>query len=155
MNIFYEPHIELLKKLTKSKVDFILIGGYAVNFHGFSRPTGDLDIWLKPSKENQDRLIGVLESYKFLPESIDYIRNLNFSEANTFSFGEVPIRVDFLTKITGISYEEADKQKIIGEVNGLSIPVLHLNHLILSKISNERLKDKMDVEELQKIKKLK
>lgn len=155
MDIFFEPHIELLKRLQEFKVEYILIGGYAVNYHGFSRPTGDLDLWINGTDENKLKILQVLDLYKFLPESINHIRNLDFSKPNVFSFGEVPIRVDFLTKISGITFEDANKQKVIGELNGLQIPVLHFNHLILSKISNERLKDKMDVEELQKIKNIK
>jgi hypothetical protein len=151
MDIFYELHIELLKKLQEYEAEYLLIGGYAVNYHGFNRPTGDLDLWINGTEENKSKILKVLEFYQFLPESIDHIRNLDFSKANAFSFGEVPIRVDFLTKISGIAFEEAYQQKVIGEINGLQIPVLHLNHLILSKISNERTKDKMDVEELQKI----
>jgi len=65
------------------------------------------------------------------------------------------VRVDFLTKISGVNYEEADKEKVIVDIEGMKIPVLHLNHLILSKIGTERTKDKADIEELQKIAALK
>ena len=64
--------------------------------------------------------------------------------------GEAPIRVDFMTKITGVNYDDADREKVIAEIEGLRLPILHLNHLVISKISN-RTKDKLDIEELQKI----
>ncbi len=155
MDLFYEPHRLLLKKLLDFEVEFILIGGYAVNYHGFSRPTGDIDLWLKPTDTNKDKLLLVLETYHFTQESIDNFKTIDFSKPEVFCMGEIPIRVDFLTQITGVSYEEADKEKIIGNIDGMNIPVLHLNHLVLSKITNNRTKDKFDVEELQKIQKLK
>ena len=57
MKILLEEFRLLLKKLLESKVDFILIGGYAVNFHGYNRPTGDMDIWLRPTNETRDKLV--------------------------------------------------------------------------------------------------
>jgi hypothetical protein len=151
MDLFYKPHRLILQKLIDSDVKFIVVGGYAVNFHGFNRPTGDIDLWLKPSVENQNKFIKMLETNGFEKESINYIKSLDFSNAVVFCMGTVPARVDFLTKISGVNYNEADKLKILADVKGLKIPILHINHLILSKISNERLKDKLDVEELQKI----
>jgi hypothetical protein len=57
MNILLEPHKHLLRRLIDFKVDFILIGGYAVNFHGYSRATGDMDVWLKPDNDNRSKFI--------------------------------------------------------------------------------------------------
>ena len=119
MDIFYEPHRQLLKALLDAHVEFILIGGYAVNFHGYTRPTGDLDIWLKPSEENKKKLLDVLEENDFTDESLEYIQSLNFAEAEVFAMGEPPIRVDFLTKISGVSYADADKEKVIVDVEGM------------------------------------
>ena len=155
MDLFYEPHRLILQRLIECKVDFILIGGYAVNYHGYSRPTGDLDLWLNPVGENQLRFIALLEKYQFEKESIEYVKSLNFSNAEVFCMGEPPVRVDFLTKISGVDYDDADKLKIMVDIAGMKIPILHLNHLVLSKVANNRTKDKLDVEELQKIQELK
>jgi hypothetical protein len=151
MDLFFEPHRIMLKSLLDGEVDFIMIGGYAVNFHGFSRPTGDLDLWLKPTEENKNKLLAVLEKNGFEKSSIEYVKSLDFSNAEVFCVGKVPIRVDFLTRISGVDYEDAENKKMIAEVEDMQIPVLHLEHLVLSKISNDRTKDKMDLEELQKI----
>ena len=155
MVIFYEPHQQFLKKLLENKVEFILIGGYAVNYHGYNRPTGDMDIWLKPENTNKERLITALRSEKFSEKSIRQIASLDFTLPACFYFGKIPLRIDFLTKISGISFEDADSQKQLMKVDDIHIPVLHLHHLILSKISNDRSRDKADVEELQKIHRLK
>lgn len=151
MDIFFEPHRNLISTLIEEGVSFIVVGGYAVNFHGYNRPTGDMDIWLQPSEENKQRLIRMLKKHDFDDESIKYLSSLNFKEAQVFSMGEPPFKFDFLTKINLVSYEDADQQKVLQDADGLTIPFIHLNHLILSKISTGRTKDKADIEELNKV----
>lgn len=155
MDIFYEPHKKMLKTLVDFKVDFILIGGFAVNYYGYNRPTGDMDIWLKPTNENKLKLINALQQFGFNKDSIDYVSSLDFAKPEVFACGEPPVRIDFLTKISGIDYNEADSQKVLAPMSDIQIPILQLHHLVLSKISNDRTKDKLDVEELQKIEALK
>lgn len=155
MDILYEPHKKMLRLLVEFNVDFILIGGFAVNYHGFNRPTGDMDVWLNPTAENQQKLIAALVKYGFNQESIDYVKSLDFSLPEVFACGEPPVRVDFLTKISGVDFEDADTQKILAPLENLEVPILHLHHLVLSKMSNNRTKDKLDIEELQKIAELK
>jgi len=75
MNILLEPHKQLLRSLIEFKVDFILIGGYAVNFHGYNRVTGDMDVWLKPDNENREKFISYLKAEGFEKESLNRIRN--------------------------------------------------------------------------------
>lgn len=155
MIIFYEPHKEFLKKLISNDVEFILIGGYAVNYHGYNRPTGDLDIWLKPDNANRDKLLRLLRSENFSEEGINKIARLDFSKPVTFYFGKIPLRIDFLTHISGVKFNEAWQQKVLLPMEDCEIPILQLHHLVLSKISNDRTQDKLDVEELQKIIRLK
>jgi len=151
MDIFFEPHRMLLRDLLEAGVSFIVIGGYAVNFHGYNRPTGDMDIWLEPTEQNKQKLLAMLQRHDFDEDSIAYISSLNFEQTQVFSMGEPPFKFDFLTKINLVPYEEANRQKIVQDVEGLEIPFLHLNHLILSKINTGRTKDKADIEELGKI----
>jgi predicted nucleotidyltransferase len=155
MIIFLDEFRQLLKSLIEYKIEFILIGGYAVNYHGYNRPTGDLDIWLKPDNTNRDKLISLLKNENFSAVSIKRITKLDFTQMVAFHFGKPPKRVDFLTKITGVGFEEAWKEKVLLPVENFQIPVLHLNQLILSKLSSNRLRDKADIEELQKVAKLK
>jgi len=72
-----------------------------------------------------------------------------------FHIGEPPIRVDFLTRLAGLQYEDADKKKVFFSLDNYKVPVLHLDHLIINKLTSGRAKDKADVEELQKIMRLK
>jgi len=154
MNIFLEKQKEFLIKLLDANVEFILIGGYAVIFHGYVRTTGDMDIWLKPDNANKEKFLDVLNKSGFSKKSLQQVRHSDFTQTLAFHFGNPPDRIDFLTKLAGISFEDAilNVEKLRSE--GLSIPVLHLNDLIINKMLTNRTKDKADVEELQKIHKL-
>jgi hypothetical protein len=153
MNIFIENHQLLLKSLIKHEVNFLLVGGYAVIYYGYKRTTGDMDLWIEPNNDNKIKLLEVLKEFEFDNEGIEYIKNLDFTKHLAFHFWQEPERVDCLTKISGVDFNEAYEQKVMAEIEDISIPVIQYKHLILSKMSSERLKDKADIEELQKINK--
>lgn len=155
MNILLDEHKAILINLLKSKIDFILIGGYAVIYHGYGRTTGDMDVWLKPDNENRDKLIPALETFGILPEDVDHIKKMDFTQVLAFHMDEPPRRVDFLTKIVGLTYAEADSKKVFLPLGEFQVPILHLDHLLVNKMISGRAKDKADVEELQKIMRLK
>ncbi|MGF1924326.1 MAG: nucleotidyltransferase [Bacteroidia bacterium] len=151
MNLFSNNHQELISNLLKQEVDFIIIGGYSVIFHGYARTTGDVDIWLKPTNENKEKFLMVLKAMDFFEVDIQEMANLDFTTTLVFAMGEEPEKAEFLTQISLVNFEEANKRKVIAEIDGLAIPFLHLEDLIRSKFNTGRLKDKADIEELQKI----
>jgi len=155
MNFFLDRHQLLLKELLNAKVDFIIIGGYSVIYHGYRRTTGDVDIWIKPDNANKPKLLKALELCKIDKSALVQISEYDFTDYLAFSIWEKPERADFITKINLVQYDEADKQKIIADCEGIKVPFLHINHLVLSKINTGRLKDAADVEYLQKLQKLK
>lgn len=157
MNIFFEEHRKLLEGLLQNGVAFILIGGYAVNYYGYNRSTGDMDIWLKPGNDNKEKLLNLLSSIGFDNEGIATIRGWDFSQPHKFYIGakNQPDRTEFMTHISGVKYDEADKIKITAEIEGLKIPFIHYTNLIKNKQSSGRLKDLADVEYLEKINKYK
>ncbi len=151
MNIFFDEHLDLLTLLNKHDVGYLLVGGYAVIVHGHRRPTGDLDLWVRPTNINKIKLIAALSEAGFEEEGLDYLKALDFEEHLVFSLGAEPKKVDFITRVSNVQFEEAYQKKILGEVDGMTIPVIHLNDLVLSKSNTGREKDKLDVEALQKI----
>ena len=151
MNIFFEEHRKLIADMLAEGVQFMLVGGYAVNYHGYNRTTGDMDIWLKADNNNKLKVICALEKNDIDPRDLEEIRKLDFTNTLVFSAWQSPYKIDFLTKVSGVSYEEADKAKIIADVEGLAIPIINLNHLVLSKIATGRLQDKTDIEKLQQV----
>lgn len=151
MNFFTDVHQAWLKRLIENKVDFIVVGGYSVVFHGYKRTTGDVDVWLKPSNENKDRLLKALAEDDFEDEDLAHVASLDFRKHIAFSVGDEPERIDFMTYIAQVAYDEADKLRILADIDGISIPFLHINHLVLSKFNTGRSKDQADVQMLQKI----
>jgi predicted nucleotidyltransferase len=154
INLFTEEHRELLTALIKNKVDFMLVGGYAVIHYGYDHSTGDMDIWLKTGNRNRDKLINALKDFGITDENIATLQEMDFNDpVPVFYFGKEPRRIDFITLISNINFEQA-----IGHVNyidleKIKVPVINYDDLLLSKSSSTRLKDKADIEELKRINK--
>ena len=90
MNLFYPEHIMVLDALLRNQVRFLLIGGYAVIAYGYTRTTGDLDLWVDPSDPNKAALISTFRDLKFDESELELINQTNFNEATVFSMGTVP-----------------------------------------------------------------
>jgi hypothetical protein len=149
--ILTDIHIRFVELLLKHEVDFIIIGGYAVIFHGYVRTTGDLDFWLRPDNENKFRLLEAFREFGITPDSLNALAGCDFTQIVAFHHGVVPNKVDFITGMAGLTFDDAIKRVKIFSVSGMDVPVLNLSDLIINKLSTTRLKDKLDVEELQKI----
>ena len=151
MNIFHDDHLEIIKELLENQVSFLLIGGYAVIFHGYNRTTGDMDLWLEPTNRNKDKFINALEKLGFDPDDLEKLAEMDFTKHLTFSIGEEPQKIDFITLINQVSFEEAWVNRIVFALEDINIPVINIDELVLSKINTGRKKDEADVEELQRI----
>ena len=153
MDILLEDHKKVILLLIKHKVDFLIIGGYAVIYYGYTRATIDMDLWLKPDNINKEKLIAALREHGIFDEDLLKLQKLDFTSTLAFHLGYEPNKIDFLTKVAGVTYEEADKQKVFLPLKSKSVPVIHYHHLITCKMISGRSRDKIDVEELQKINK--
>ncbi|MDZ4792979.1 MAG: nucleotidyltransferase [Bacteroidota bacterium] len=151
MNLFLDAHRTVLQKLIEKGVDFILIGGYAVNFHGYNRTTGDLDVWIKPDNDNKLILIAALHELDFDEEGISTINSWNFEKSCKFHIFEKPFQTEFMTHISGVKYNDARIIAENAEIDGLSILIIHINSLLQNKRSTGRTKDMADAEYLEKI----
>ncbi len=153
MDILLEEHKRLLLLLLKHKVEFMLIGGYAVIYYGYERGTADMDIWLKPTNENRDKFIAVMMEHGISDETVKAVSKMDFTKAKVLTIGSKPSQIDFLTKVQGLTYEEADKEKRLFPMKDQLIPIIQYHHLIITKMIAGRLQDKADVDILQKINK--
>ena len=143
---------EILIALVRAEVEFIIVGGYAVIFHGYGRTTGDMDIWLNPSDQNRKKLIEGLKNMGFSEESIHYVSNLNMMESFVLSIGEEPIKMELISHISGLKFHEVYPDAIPYTFSeNLNVKFLDLKNLIINKMISGRLKDQADIEELQKI----
>jgi len=153
MNIFFKEHHDILQALLQHGVDFILIGGYAVNYYGYNRSTGDMDIWISPDNQNKELLLRALTSLGFDEEGINTIGEWDFSHPQKFHIGSdrQPDKTEFMTHISGVKYGVAKENRIYADIGGLLLPIIHYNNLIQNKRSTGRTKDMVDVEYLEKI----
>ena len=137
---------ELLALLEETGVDYMVVGGYAVAFHGFPRFTKDIDIFFDASQDNIEKMIKALEGFGFSKKELD--KALFLTTGNIVTFGVAPVRVDFLNQIDGVEFAEARKNRIRGKYGNIEIFFIGKSDLIKNKKSTSRSKDKADVEEL-------
>ncbi len=143
-----EDYKEMLQLLLEERVDFIIVGAYALGAHGYPRATGDIDIWIKPDDNNSRKVYKALARFG---APLDQIKISDFSmEGVIFQIGVIPRRIDIISKIDGVTYHEANKDKMIVEVEGLKLPVISLDKLIKNKMSTGREKDELDIKTLRK-----
>ncbi|MCY7408705.1 MAG: hypothetical protein LH473_00390 [Chitinophagales bacterium] len=142
MQIFLKQHRQIVIKLMEAKVEFILIGGYAVIYHGYPRTTDDLDIWLKPDNRNKEKLLPVLQSINLDEDDICEPLENDFTQPVVFQIGDPPERIDFITRVAGLKFDEASISQVYFTIESLRIPVLHLDHLIINKLLSGCLKIK-------------
>ena len=140
---------EFIELLSSNGVEYLVVGGHAVAFHGYPRFTGDLDIWVRTSPENATRLDRVLAAFGFAEtEALVAI----FSEpGNMLQLGVPPNRIDVLSQISGLEFAEAWPNRIQGDLNGIAVGIIGVEDLIRNKRASGRLKDLADVDEITKV----
>lgn len=137
---------ELLVLLEEHGVDYMIVGGYAVAFHGFPRFTKDIDIFFDASPDNIEKIISTLEQFGFSREELD--KALFSTKGNIVTFGVAPVRVDFINQIDGIEFTGAKQNRIRGRYGSAEVFFIGKDDLIKNKKSTSRAKDKADIEEL-------
>jgi len=140
---------DMIVALLAERVQFLLVGGYAVGVHGYQRTTNDLDLWVWPNPENAARVIRALE--KFGAPVFDVSEEDFQKEGTVFQIGVAPVRIDVLTSIAEVRFEEAYRNAEIAAVDGIEFPVISLQDLIRNKKAAGRGKDLVDVEHLEVI----
>lgn len=134
---------DMLSTFLEEKVEFLLVGAYALSAHGHPRATGDLDLWILNTEENATRVWRALIAFK---APLGRLKPSDFCESDLiFQIGVVPNRIDLLTHIDGVSFEKAWQDRKTIEIYGLQIPVISKGDLICNKKATGRPKDKLDV----------
>ena len=144
-----KDYSEMLQILSDHNVRFMVVGAYAMGAYGYPRATGDIDLWVLASPENSTKV------YQSLGEFGAPLSQLNphaFQEQGVvFQIGVAPRRIDILTRIDGVNFEQAWTQRNIINVDGLDIPFISLRDLITNKLNTGRPKDKLDAQQLSKL----
>ena len=136
--------VEMLSVLSAAGVDFIIVGAHALAAHGIPRATGDLDIWVRPTRENAERTYAALARFG---APIEDLRPEDLVlEGTVFQIGVPPARIDILSGITGVTFDEAWPRRLVVEVaEGLQVPMLGRDDFIRNKRAVGRPKDLSDV----------
>jgi len=137
---------EFLKSLNSNRVEYLLIGGYAVGIYGYVRATNDLDIWVNISAENANRIRCALNEFGFAQALLT--ADLFLTPNNVVRMGVPPIRIEILTSISGVAFESCYSEKEMFQIEDLLVPVISLARLRENKAASGRAKDLADLENL-------
>ena len=138
---------ELLELLNSHKVDYIIVGAYALALHGSPRFTGDLDIYVKPDTQNASQILAALKEFGF--SSLE-LEEKDFTESHrVIQLGMPPVRIDLLTSLTGLTWDDAAKGELKGELGGVPVLFLGKKEYIQNKKALGRQKDLADAEVLE------
>ena len=154
MDTYDEELVALWRSFAKYGLSYIMVGGFAVNLHGFNRTTADIDIWIKDTTKNRGALRKVLIDigYPDLPQ----IQTIDFVPGWTTFYLSAGLELDVMTFLSGFeqdTFDDCFKYASIAHIFELEIPFLHINQLLEEKRKTNRPKDQIDVIELEKIKK--
>jgi hypothetical protein len=137
---------EFLALLNDHEVHFMIVGGYALAYHGAPRFTGDIDVFIKPDSENANRILKVLKDFGF--SSLELSAEDFQNENNIIQLGVPPIRIDIITSISGVTWEEADASKEHGYFGDVPVYYIGRDRYIDNKRATGRTKDIADIEAL-------
>jgi Nucleotidyl transferase of unknown function (DUF2204) len=152
MDILDEDLISFWNSLAESDVLYIMVGGFAVNMHGYLRATQDVDIWIKDEPANRVNLGKAMKVFGY--EDLDW-EDMQFIPGWTNFYIGNGIVLDILINMKGLegySFDECLQVATIAEIENVKVPFLHINQLIANKKAVNRSKDQIDVMELEKIK---
>lgn len=139
---------EFVELLEKHKAEYLIVGGYAVGFHGYPRYTGDLDIWLNPTKSNAEKIVCAVNEFGFTSYKLtveDFTK-----EENVIQLGYPPLRIDLMTTLDGVDFKTCYKHKEEITIEGVKINFISYKDLIKNKKTTGRHKDIDDIENLKK-----
>lgn len=135
---------DLLKLFNEHEVQYILVGGYALAFHGAPRYTGDIDLYVNPTLENAQNILLAIDDFGFgsLGLSLD---DFQFPD-KVVQLGMPPVRIDIITSLSGVTWELVFNGRIEGKYGDLSVFYIGLNEFVANKRATGRKKDLADLE---------
>ena len=139
---------EFVECLNSHKVEYLVVGALAVSWHGFPRYSADIDFFVRASSDNARRILSAIHAFGFasLP-----LKAHDFTTPNrVIQVGQEPNRIDLMTSISGVAFEEAWLTRVPGTIDGITVQFIGREALLRNKAASGRPKDRIDIEELQK-----
>jgi hypothetical protein len=136
-----------LKLLHSHGVEYLLVGGYAVCYHGYYRNTVDIDFWIAVSPENATKMASLIREFGFnVPELSP---DLFLQKGRMIRMGMEPTRIEILTEISGCEFSDCYERRVEGTFDGLPVRIIGLSDLVKNKLRTGRLKDLDDAQKLR------
>jgi predicted nucleotidyltransferase len=137
---------EFLKLLGDHHVEYLLIGGYAVGYHGYPRATADMDIWIAADLGNAQKVMAALNEFGFGDTGMT--ADLFTKPDQIVRMGNTPLRIEIVTTISGVNFAESYRERVVDEIDGVAVSVISREHLETNKRASGRLKDLADLDNL-------
>ena len=147
--VLHQDFKELLSLLDANKVDYLVVGAFALGFFGAPRNTGDLDIWIRISKENADKMLKTLDGFGF--SSLEYRESDFLEKDSVIQLGVPPVRINIIMSISGVEFDEAYPNRNVTEIDGVKVQYIGKDDFIKNKKASGRLKDLADIESISGI----
>jgi hypothetical protein len=135
-----------LRLLGDHRVEYLLIGGYAVGYHGYPRATADMDVWIAMNPENAQKMVSALRAFGFGATGLS--TDLFLHPHQITRMGRSPLRIEILTTVSGLDFAEAYAQRVVDNIDGIPVSVISREHLEINKRAAGRTKDLADVDNL-------
>jgi hypothetical protein len=144
-----QDFLDLLSAFNAAEVRYLVVGAYAVGVHGHPRATKDLDVWIETSAENAAKVMRALRAFG---APMGDLETRDFETPGTgFMMGSPPRRIDVLTKVDGVRFEEVEPRAIEASFDGVPTKVIGLEDLLTNKRASGRLQDLADVRALERL----
>lgn len=137
---------EFLKLLNCHHVDYLLVGGFAVGFHGYPRATSGMDIWVSQSAEHAARVVTAIRAFGFDPPNLT--ADLFLQRRRIVRMGHPPIRIEVMNEIDGVTFDECQPGAVLAFLDGIQVPIISLADLKRNKLASGRPKDIDDLQQL-------
>jgi len=138
---------EFLQLLNLKKIEYLVIGGYAVGYHGYPRATGDLDIWIAINEQTAMKMVEVLKDFGFNPPELQ--KELFLKEQKVIRMGVPPMRLEILTSIDGVDFKNCFYNRIITDFDDFKVNFISRGDLLINKRASGRPQDLVDFDKLQ------
>ncbi len=137
---------DFLRLLNSHRVEYLLIGGYAVCFHGFYRNTADIDFWVAVNPDNARKLVALIKEFGF--ETPELSEALFLNKGRIIRMGVEPTRIELLTEVSGREFSECFVNRVQATIDQIPVNIISRADLIQNKLKSGRLKDLLDVQKL-------
>ena len=137
---------EFLALLNSEKIEYLVVGGYAVSYYGYPRPTGDLDVWVPARRETAAALVGALAKFGFATAGAT--EELFLTPGRVVRLGVPPVRIEILNSISGVDFSECRSRRVDALLDGVAVSIIGRDDLIANKTAAGRDKDLNDLKHL-------